>query len=548
LPERHSGVVRLEIDVWGGLDFPGDNPDHHVQFFVNEHLLESRRFDGLVAERIELILEDNIIQESNTLRVALPRDTGYAIDVVMFDGFKVSYLRTSRVTDGELAHGVINPVAAVPSTRVFKDGYEDAAAPNLRFQIAGFAPGAVLWSQIEDELARDVLTGGPVLLPDAAAAWHVSNIDRIKTPALGAPASGYSLPNSLDYLVITHPQFEGALAPLLMLQQSRGFSTAIVRTDDAYAAHSDHVRDPSSIKAVIAAAQTRGARFVLLVGGDSYDYKDYLALGSQSFLPTWYGQTSPYVFHAATDDPYTDINGDSLPDVAIGRLPVRTLVEAQRAVASIVSRGNAVPIRFLGVAGLSQAGEDFDRHSRVLLSYLRQPGQQTSFALADEIGTVPTRNLVVAGLSGGSDWISYLGHSSPNRWAFDNLLDTSQLASISRPGIPAIVSQWGCWNNAFALPIQDTMAHALMLRSNPLAAAVIGSTNLAEDASLIALGTRFFDLIEDGRLDGYPGVAISTIGEALQYAKRDLIENQREHSAAAKTMILFGDPASPISE
>ena len=173
-------------------------------------------------------------------------------------------------------------------------------------------------------------------------------------------------------------------------------------------------------------------------------------------------------------------------------------------------------------------------------------GQSTEFGLVDELGTAAAKEKARAALSGSADWINYLGHSSPNRWAFDNLLDTSQLASISRSGLPAVVSQWGCWNNYFVLPNQDTMSHALLLRSKRLASAVIGSSSLAEDASHLALGTRFFDVVEDGRIGDVSPLAIITLGEALLTAKKDLATRSPEFIESVYSITLFGDPAAPI--
>ena len=74
----------------------------------------------------------------------------------------------------------------------------------------------------------------------------------------------------------------------------------------------------------------------------------------------------------------------------------------------------------------------------------------------------------------------------------------------------------------------------------------IGSTSLAEDASHLALGTRFFDLIEDGRIDDRGGVVINTLGEALQAAKADLATNAPEHVESNYSITLFGDPAMRV--
>lgn len=82
-------------------------------------------------------------------------------------------------------------------------------------------------------------------------------------------------------------------------------------------------------------------------------------------------------------------------------------------------------------------------------------------------------------------------------------------------------------------------------RSNRLSAAVVGSSSLAEDASHLALGTRFFDLVEDGRFDDTP-LNVTTIGEALLVSKRALIQSAPEHASSVYSITLFGDPAMPL--
>jgi hypothetical protein len=544
LPDRSSGEVTLTAQIWGAFDFPGPDPDHHVQLYLNNTLIADRHFDGFAIENIEMAVPSALLTASNTLRLRVPRDTGFSMDAVIFDGYRVRYPRESRVIAGELFEGEIDPRISTAGDALHANGFENDSFSG--FQLDGHGAGAVLWSVRESELRRDELSAGSVLVNAATSAWRVADPERIATPSLALPADGYVLPEQLDYLVVTHPQFESGLAPLLALQASRGLNTAVLRTDEIYAAHSDHARDPLAIKTAITAAQQRGARFVLLVGGDSWDYHNYLGLDSQGFLPTWYRPVNRYMFHAATDHPYADLNDDGLGQLAIGRLPVRTLAEMDRIVSSIVARGNTIASRYLGVAGLSQPHERFGAHSRATLSYLRQPGQQLEFALADELGTATARTRAQAGLAGTADWLSYLGHSSWNRWAFDNLLDVSQLGVITRSGLPAIVSQWSCQTNDFAIPINDTMAHALMLRANGLASAVLGATTVVEDASHLALATRFFDLVEDGRLGDAGGLPIRTIGEALNAAKSDLVTREPAHASAALSIVLFGDPAAPL--
>lgn len=545
LPERQPGPVTLTVLLWGGLDFPGSGPDHHVQVLVNGQQLASRRFDGRIGQSIEVTVPESLLAASNTLVVRLPRDTGYSMDAVGLEGYRVSYPRRSQVTAGELVQGVIDPRAVNVGDDYFADGFE-AGSSGAGFVIDGHAEGAVLWSVAEGNLRRDVLTAGPVRVVDRVEAWRVADPAQVRVPVLADPGAEYSLPASLDYLVVTHPQFESGLAPLLALQQSRGLATAVVRTDAVYARHSDHEDDPEAIRAVIAEAVARGARFVLLVGGDTFDHHNYLNYGSQSFVPAPYVPVSPIIFHAASDHALADVDGDGLAEVAIGRLPVRTGTELGRVIDSIVARGDVAATRHLGVAGLSEPNERFGPHMRAILSYLRQAGQERQYALADEIGTAAARTQAQAGLAGAADWVSYLGHSGWNRWAFDNLLDVSHLASITRNGLPAVVSQWSCQNNDFTNPTDDTMGHALMLRPNRLAATVVGATTVLEDQSQLALATRFFDLVEDGRIGDAPGLPVRTIGQALATAKRELVLRDPAHASVVYGVVLLGDPAAPL--
>lgn len=541
LTERAPGPVRLEVRLWGGNDFPGSSPDHSVELWLNGQRVAERRFDGLTEERIELLLPEALLRTDNVLTVRLPADTGYVADVVALDGFGVRYPRYSRADGGRVQIGTLDPrqPVAVANGEGFADGYEGVVGGSTGFALGGVQPGSVLWVASGGQLWRDRVDGAVAVDPRAEALL-LSPPAAIERPALRVAARPAEV-GPVDYLIVTHPLFEDELAPLVQLQRQRGYGVAVVRTDALYA-RAGHQPDPAAIRAYIAQV---APRFVLLIGGDSYDYGDYLGLGSMSFVPTFYRVADPVVRFAPSDHPYVDADDDGVPERAIGRIPARTVDELRRALSSILERAASPPERYLAVAGGSAPNEAFATHSRALLSYLRQ-GQPVEYGLVDEIGLAAARQRAVAGLSGAADWVNYLGHSSPNRWAQQNLLDTSQLASLVRQGAPALVSQWGCWNNYFVLPNQDTMAHALMLRGNRLSAAVIGSSSLAEDASHLALGTRFFDLVEDGRLEGEGGAPITTLGEALRRAKADVVRRAPEHVGSVYSITLFGDPAQPL--
>ena len=536
LIDRMPGAVTLSVDLWGGLDFDGNAADHSVTLKLNGSELRRLRFDGLVAEKVTLTVPEALLQPSNTLSIIVNADTGYAADVVLLDGFSVRYPRATRVREGSLQLGDF--AATVVGDSLFAGSFETRIGVSLE----GASQPSVLWTQAQNLLRRDELNANSALDVKVQALALV-NSSTVLRPQVHAAIEAARTGEAVDYLIVSHPQFESDLAPLIALQTARGLRVEVLNTQQIYARYSDFAPDPNAIAAAIA---QRRPRFVLLVGGDSVDYHDYLNLGSQSFIPTFYRQHDPIVRFAPTDMSYSDFNADGIPDAAIGRLPVRTNLELSRAIAAIVKRGSAPAQRFVALSGASNnATGQFATESRTLLSYLRGD-QQRDYGLIDEIGLSAARSKARDGLAGAADWLNYFGHSSPNRWGFENLLDTTQLANIQRSGLPAIVSQWGCWNNYFVAPNQDTMAHALMLRSNSLASTVIGSSSLAEASSHMALGTRFFDLLEDGRLGASSEPSVNTIGEVMLSAKQDLLRRAPEHAAAADSIMLFGDPAMPV--
>ena len=62
----------------------------------------------------------------------------------------------------------------------------------------------------------------------------------------------------------------------------------------------------------------------------------------------------------------------------------------------------------------------------------------------------------------------------------------------------------------------------------------------------MALGKRFFDVVEDGRIGDRDGTPINTLGEALMAAKADLAGSNPENIESNYSIALFGDPAAVL--
>jgi hypothetical protein len=133
-------------------------------------------------------------------------------------------------------------------------------------------------------------------------------------------ALAYSTANAApDVLVVCPREYRAALAPWESFRRSQGHELRVVETAASVAAIQDEIRRTA----------TGGAlKHVVLVGDVSsvptgyVDAKINIRWGSEPTI--------------ATDQVYADVDGDALPDVAVGRLPVDSAAELSAVVRKIV--------------------------------------------------------------------------------------------------------------------------------------------------------------------------------------------------------------------
>ncbi len=156
------------------------------------------------------------------------------------------------------------------------------------------------------------------------------------------------------WLVVTRPMFAKSIKPLADHRRKDGFEV-IVSTS----------LPPEAIKAC-----PRKPDFVLLVGDDE------VGEGTQPwYLPSV--RVKQYCWDAkqpksfASDAIYGDLDGDRLPDIPVGRFPVRTVGDAELLVRKIIQYESRPPgledLGFLVWAGSAEYGPILDRLATPLL-------------------------------------------------------------------------------------------------------------------------------------------------------------------------------------
>ncbi len=144
-----------------------------------------------------------------------------------------------------------------------------------------------------------------------------------------------------DMIIISAPQFLSASTDLANFHQSEGLSVHTVTTEQVFNEFSSGMRDATAIKTFLRMFYKRAGnnpstipKYCLLMGDGSYDNRN-LMKHNKNFIPTYESKETLSKTSSYTSDDYFAIladnagmNATDLLDVAIGRLPVKTLQEA----------------------------------------------------------------------------------------------------------------------------------------------------------------------------------------------------------------------------
>jgi MYXO-CTERM domain-containing protein len=260
-------------------------------------------------------------------------------------------------------------------------------------------------------------------------------------------------------------------------------------------------------------------RFVLLVGDATFDPRNFLGKGDLDFIPTRLIDTAS--METASDDWFVDGDLDGVPEIAIGRLPVRTPAQA-----------DAIVGKLLGYAGkddLSRGGLFVTDTDDVDLDF---SGASTAGeAKVSDIMPVDrfqrttsgTPDVLLNKLGAGPFLVNYIGHGSVEVW--DGLLNSTQAAALTNDHASIYVVM-NCLNGFFHDLYTTSLAESLITAPQGGAVAVWATSSLAEYAPQPAFDQEF--LMRLSR---------TSLGEAAVAAKGRITD-----SDTRRTWMLFGDP------
>ena len=513
----------LEVVVWGGTSLP-QSPDHHLVVRLNGAVVADQTFDGLPEQVISVALPANLlVNGGNTLQLTLPGDTAAAYDGMYLDKFSLTYQRTFQAQDGRLTFtdsGKVFTVTNLPTRNVTV----------YRLDKKGPVRLSRLQAQASDSTFNVTFAG-----TGQSATYLVSAVESLYVPAFQAPRPTAALNRPAQYLIISHPDFIAGLQPLIRARQAQGLTVNVVDVNDVYAQYGYGIFDPRAIQQYISFARKNlGTQYVLLVGGDTYDYRNYLGRNSISFIPSLYASTGPYVKFVPADPLFADGNGDNVPDLAIGRFPVRTNAELDLMVSKTLAYAGKNYTRTAVFA--SDKFDGIVNFKNINLGFAANlpAGWTTENIHLDDLTVTAAQEQLIAAMNRGAALVTFTGHSGPSSWTFSNLFNTTMAASLTNAGRPFVVVQWGCWNTYYVNPTQNFLVQSLLFSGDKGAAAVLGASTLTDSESENLLGQLFTPRLV------MPG---ASIGQALFQAKVELAQSHPDLLDVLLGWSLMGDPA-----
>ena len=519
-PDLVGGTpASVAVDLWG-ISRSATVDEHHVRLAVNGVVVADQRFDDNDGFTLRGDVPLGVLNAGdNTLTLSLIGDTGATVSMVAVDRWTIEYERRNQAHDGVadvLAVGRRIDVTGAPSADV------------LAYRIVNRAVvAAIRTARVGD---TTMVNGRP-----RPARYVVTTRDRLLTPEI-APAIGAAnlFGRRADYLVISHGTLLDSVQPLVDHHTALGRRVKVVDVADIYSTYSGGVVDAAAIDTYVArATRALGVRWLLIAGSDSIDYRDHDGDGSVGLVPSPYGATGFNITFAPIDPAYADIDGDGVPDIAMGRLPARTPAEMDAMVATTLLAAAQPAPRSVTLVSDTTDGVDFAAENDLLADQF--VGWDVTRADVDRQGVDGARAQLVGALAEGTAYTMYLGHSSTHQWTSLGLFDAAAARSVPSSH-PTVVVQFGCWNTYYVSPHADTMSHSFLLNPNGSTAAVLGASTLTSAANDIELAGYLAENLASGSL---------TLGEALLDAKRSVDRNAGGTTADVLLgWTLLGDPAS----
>jgi uncharacterized repeat protein (TIGR01451 family) len=468
-----------------------------------------------------------VLEGDNEVRFSA---VGGSSDVSLLESIRLNYARAYRA-DNDKLNFKLDPGATAVVT-----GF---SSPNLRvLQLNDATNNQTVRPVREISVKAEWLNGSYGFRFQGEGGLYLALTDtRLERPAgltLNLLSNWRANSNAADFIILTHRDFWNAANRLATRRRLYEMRVAVVDIEDVYDEFNYGVRSPQALKDMLVYARTNWLRkpdYALFIGDATNDPRNYLGAGNFDFVPTKLGGT--YYFETALDNWFVDADNNGLPEIALGRLPVRTAAQADAVVAKILAYNPNVNTRSaLLVSDRTAYGVNFKADSEQLANLL-PPTMIKQFINRTDGTPDQTRNQIIDTVNLTNPLVvNWQGHGSTQVWTGDGLL-RAQDASAFTNSSTGLYVMTTCLNGYFTDPTQLSLGEAMLINAPGGAFAVISSSALNQ-----AYPQKIFNQVL------YQSLFTKgmTLGQALTAARQAVTDSDVRNS-----YVLFGDPTQRFS-
>ncbi len=297
-------------------------------------------------------------------------------------------------------------------------------------------------------------------------------------------------------LIITAPEYENAVHEFAAWKQMTGYEVTLATTNETGTSTTE-------IKSYIQTAYSTW----------TYPPVYLLFVGDTDSIPAWNGAHS----HTETDLDYSLLyDDDYLPDIALGRWPVRSVAQADRIVEKTLSYEKVAQAdtTFYG-QGVFLASDDMNgyaenTHNFVIDNYLEPYGMFPHRIWESKDGNTQD---VIDNLNEGRSWCVYSGHGSPSGWFCVYFRSSHIQNDLTNLDEYPLVTSHACSTNTYEDP--QCFGETWLVEEDKGGVAFWGasrSTQWDED-----------DIIEKAQFRGFVEEKLYSFSMTADYGKYDLV-------------------------
>ena len=372
----------------------------------------------------------------------------------------------------------------------------------------------------------------------------------------------HGLPQA-ELLIVAHPNFYSSALELANWHKEKDNMTVnLVTTEQVYNEFSSGSPDITAIRQFVKMFYDRAngnpdamPKYLLLFGDGSYDNKNRIS-GNSNYIPTYQSDDflSPTQSYTSDDyfgllDDYESVKTTDIVDIGIGRLPVRTVNEAQNAVNKIKAYYDLKTMKawrnYVTFVADDQDLNDHIANSDYLANYIdvNHPDYNVEKIYFDAYlqqsssggQRYPQVNEAIKRrIEQGTLIMNYIGHGGELGWAHERVLEVSDINKMTnKTNLPLMVTAT-CEFSRYDDPQRTSAGELVLLNPDGGAISLLTTTRVVYASPNFVIAKAFFEhafIPENGKMP--------RLGDLIRITKFYGPTN----TVNTRNFTLLGDPA-----